>query len=116
MLLFENERGKIVVDDSVIAQIVANAANECFGVAGMAAKNIGEEFLGFFKRDNKDRGVKITCPDNKVNIEMHIVVTYGINIPAISESIIHKVVFTVEQALDVSVGDIKVFVDAVINK
>ena len=39
MLLFENERGKIVVDDSVIAQIVANAANECFGVAGMAAKN-----------------------------------------------------------------------------
>ena len=111
MLLFENERGKIVVDDSVIAQIVANAANECFGVAGM-----GEEFLGFFKRDNKDRGVKITCPDNKVNIEMHIVVTYGINIPAISESIIHKVVYTVEQALDVSVGDIKVFVDAVINK
>ena len=104
MLLFENERGKIVVDDSVIAQIVANAANECFGVAGMAAKNIGEEFLGFFKRDNK------------VNIEMHIVVTYGINIPAISESIIHKVVYTVEQALDVSVGDIKVFVDAVINK
>ena len=48
MLLFENERGKIVVDDSVIAQIVANAANECFGVVGMAAKNIGEEFLGFF--------------------------------------------------------------------
>ena len=47
---------------------------------------------------------------------MHIVVTYGINIPAISESIIHKVVYTVEQALDVSVGDIKVFVDAVINK
>ena len=79
-------------------------------------RQIGEEFLGFFKRDNKDRGVKITCPDNKVNIEMHIVVTYGINIPAISESIIHKVVYTVEQALDVSVGDIKVFVDAVINK
>ena len=40
MLLFENERGKIVVDDSVIAQIVANAANECFGVAGMVSLSV----------------------------------------------------------------------------
>ncbi|MCI5683455.1 MAG: Asp23/Gls24 family envelope stress response protein [Eubacteriales bacterium] len=116
MLLFENEKGKVVIDDAVIAQIVANAANECFGVAGMAAKNLGEEFLGFFKRDSKDRGVRISCSDNKLNIEMHIVVTYGINIPAICDSIIHKVVYTVEQALDIKVDDIKVFVDAVINK
>ena len=54
MLLFENERGKIVVDDSVIAQIVANAANECFGVAGMAAKNIGEELRHKYPRYQRE--------------------------------------------------------------
>ena len=35
MLLTENKEGFVVIDDSVLVSIVSNAANECFGVAGM---------------------------------------------------------------------------------
>lgn len=116
MLLFENKNGNIIIDDAVITQIVASVANECFGVAGMTAKNISEEFWGLFKKDSKDRGVNVYCTDNKLNIELHIMVTYGINIPAITESIIHKVEYSVQQILDIKPASVKVYVDAVCNK
>ena len=41
---------------SVLVSIVSNAANECFGVAGMTAKNVTEGFLGLFRKDSHDKG------------------------------------------------------------
>lgn len=40
-------------------------------------------------------------------------VTYGINIPAITESIVHKIAYSVETATGFKVRDVKVFVDSV---
>ena len=55
MLLTENKEGFVVIDDSVLVSIVSNAANECFGVAGMTAKNVTEGFLGLFRKDSHDK-------------------------------------------------------------
>ena len=41
-----NEYGKITVSNDVIATIVGGAANECYGVVGMASnKQIKDEYL-----------------------------------------------------------------------
>ena len=45
MLLTENKEGFVVIDDSVLVSIVSNAANECFGVAGMTAKNVTQIYI-----------------------------------------------------------------------
>lgn len=116
MLLTENKEGFVVIDDSVLVSIVSNAANECFGVAGMTAKNVTEGFLGLFKKDSHDKGIHVDCEGNEITIDLHIMVTYGINIPAITESIVHKVTYSVEQAVNFSVKCVNVYVDAISTK
>lgn len=116
MLLSDSGYGFIAIDDSVIVGVVADAANECFGVAGMAAKNMTEGFLGLFKKDSHDKGISVDCTNNDIVIDLHIMVTYGINIPAITESIVHKVTYSVEQAVDFKVKSVNVFVDALSTK
>ena len=49
--------------------------------------------------------------DDGLFIELHIIITYGLNISAICQSITNKVKYTVEQATGLDVAKIKVFVD-----
>ena len=46
-------------------------------------------------------------------IELHISVSYGVNIAAIADSITNKVRYTVESVTDLKVSKVNVFVDAI---
>ena len=116
MLKLENDKGNIIVDDNVIGNIVSIVANNCFGITGMTAKNVTEEFWALLKKDNLDRGIYIRCEDNEINIGLHIMVVYGINIPAITESIIHKISYSVEETTGFRVKKINIFVDQISTK
>ncbi len=45
-------------------------------------------------------------------IELHISVSYGVNINTIVESIVNKVRYTVEEATDLKVSKVNVYIDA----
>ena len=47
-----------------------------------------------------------------LNVDLHIIVTYGLNISAIVKSIVNKVRYTVEDATGLEVHKVNVFVDA----
>ena len=112
MLKFENPKGEIMVYDTVIAQIVGNAATSCFGVVGMASRNAADNIVSLLKWENIEKGVKVICSGDEIKIELHIVVTYGVNIPAITESIIHKVEYSVEEFTGFKVSSVEICVDS----
>ena len=60
----------------------------------------------------KERGEQVDL-DKKDNliIDLHIKVTYGTNINAVSKSISHKVAFAVEESIGIPVHQVNVFVD-----
>ncbi len=116
MLMLENSLGQITVDDSVIAGIASMVASNCFGIAGMEAKNMTEEFWALFKKDSSDRGIEVKCEKNEIYITLHIAVMYGVNIPAITESISHKVSYTVRELLGFPVAEVNIFVESVKTK
>ena len=111
MVSFENKYGKILILGDVLGNIVGKAIADCYGVVGMANRNTADGLVSLIKRDNLDRGVKVTAVDDKLQIELHIVVLYGINISAICESIIHKVAYFVEDVTGFEVSKVSVFVD-----
>ncbi len=113
MLKIENGNGSISVDENVVINIVADVARDCFGIVEMESKNASEEFWSLFKKNPYDKGIYVTFEENKILIDLHIMVSYGINIPAITESIVHKVQYTVEQITGFEVKTINVFVDSV---
>lgn len=113
MLRLSNTCGDIIVYDNVIAHIVGNAATSCFGVVGMASRNAGDDIVSLLRWDNVDKGVKVTSAGNEIMIELHIIVTYGVNIPVITESIIHKVSYSVEEITGFKVSQVDVFIDSI---
>ncbi len=115
MLKFNNSYGEINIVPEVVATIVGSATTKCFGVVGMAYKNATDGIVSLLKWENIEKGVNVTCTENEINIDIHIVVTYGVNIIAITESITHNVRYAVETATGFGVKKMNVYIDSIKN-
>ena len=96
------------------AELVSAAAQSGYGVAGMATRGATDSLKGLMNKDFPDKGVRVTEEDGKLIIELHIKVTYGLNITAAVKSITHKVKYVVEEATGLTVKTIRVSVDDVV--
>lgn len=112
MLNIKNHNGNITITQNVFANIVGNVINNCYGVVGMASKNTVDGIVSLLKKENYDKGVKVTCEGSDLLIDVHIIVSYGINLPAISRSIAKEVKYIVEKMTGFKVKKVNVFVDA----
>lgn len=109
----ENENGVIVLSDNVIARVAGIAASNCYGVVGMAYKNATDSIASLLKWDSITKGIKVSTDEEKIIVDLHIIVEYGVNINAICESIVEQVKYAVEDATGFKVGNINVNVDGV---
>ena len=109
----ENEYGMITIDDEVIARIAGYAALDCYGIVGMAAKNVKDGLVQLLKLESLTKGIKMTINENKINLEFHIIVEYGTNISVIANNIISTVKYKVEEYAGLKVEGINIFVDGV---
>lgn len=109
----DNEMGKIVVDEDVLAKYAGSAAVECFGVVGMASVSMKDGIVQLLKRDNIRHGVDVKIEENKLYIEMHIIVAYGVSIMTVAENLVDNVKYKVEEFTGMEVGKIVVCVEGV---
>lgn len=99
MIKFYNPLGKVCMTSDYFAGLVGAAAQSCYGVCGMATGGTSDSLKTIVLGTNyPDKGVRVTEEDGKLVIELHIKVTYGLNIAAIVRSITHKVKYAVEDA------------------
>jgi uncharacterized alkaline shock family protein YloU len=61
--------------------------------------------------DDHSQGVMVKSVNGSLVIDIHIAVSYGVNINAITDSIDHKVRYTVESATGLKVSKVNVHVD-----
>lgn len=111
MIKIENHLGIIEVSNTYFANLIGHVASECFGVSGLVNSTASQGLRSFFFRgDVLDKGVRVKNSGGKLVIDLHIAVTYGVNIAAIVKSIINKVTYTVECSSGLDVGKVNVFV------
>lgn len=113
MISYETRVGTVSLCENYLAKLIGKAVTSCFGVAGMAPATTKQRVFGTVKKDMLDRGIKVTGNADVVNIELHIIVTYGMNINAIAKSIVHKVKYTVKEATGIDVDKVTVKVDGI---
>lgn len=113
-MIVNNEKGSVEITNEVFTFIAGDAATKCFGVRGMAYRNVRDGIVSLLKRENMSKGVKVEFDGDKVNIDVHIIVDHGVNITAICESIINEVRYNVEKLTRVSVGSVNVKVDSIL--
>ena len=105
--------GQVIIDEEVIATYAGINAIECFGIVGMASVNMKDGFAQLLKRDNVSKGVHIKINDNKIYIDFHIIVSYGVNIATIADNIISNVKYKVEEFTGMEVDKINIYVEGV---
>ncbi|MDP4144697.1 MAG: Asp23/Gls24 family envelope stress response protein [Bacillota bacterium] len=113
MMGIANENGTINYSVEVLANIVGISTMECYGVVGMASKNASDGFWELVRRENLSRGVKINSKEDKLNIELFIVVEYGTKISVIANNIIQRIRYNVENFTGLKVSSITVNVQGV---
>ncbi len=113
MIKFENHLGVIDISHDYFVNLVGEAVISCFGVAAMAHTDTRQSLRDRLRKtpDSIDKGIRIRVKNQKLVIDLHIIVTYGTNISAIVKSITHKVRFIVEDKTGFGVARVNVFID-----
>lgn len=105
--------GEVIIDNEVIAKYAGSSAVESFGVVGMASVNVKDGFVNLLKKENISHGVNVLVEDNKILVDLHIIVAYGVSISAVADNLISSVKYKVEEFTGMEVEKIRVLVEGV---
>ena len=105
----EGTLGVIDISTTAVTTIANQAINQCYGVVGMANKNLANGIANLLSRDSK-RGIEVAIENGEITIDVYVIVEYGVRIRAVAESIQHTVKFHVEKALNMPVNDVNVYI------
>ncbi len=110
----ENDMGTVSIDSEVVATYAGSVAVECFGIVGMAAVNVRDGLVKLLKKDYLHHGisVEIEGPD-KITLNFHVIVSYGVSIMAVAENLMTTVQYKVEEFTGMKVNRINIFVEGV---
>ena len=91
--------GRIEVSPRVVASIVGHAANECYGIVGMAARGLRDGIAERLNRENVHRGVEIQVTPDGLVIELYVIAEYGTRISEVAHNLMSAVSYSVEKTL-----------------
>lgn len=109
----DTHMGNISIDQDVVAQYAGTVATECFGVVGMASMSVKDGLVKLLKKDNMARGIQVLLNNNKLTLNFHIIVSYGVSILAVSDNLIDSVKYKIEEFTGIEVEKINIFVEGV---
>ena len=105
--------GNVSIDNEVIAQYAGSVAMECFGIVGMAGINVKDGLVKLLKMDSMTRGINVSIKNNKLTVNFHVIVAYGVSILAVTDNLISNVKYKVEEFTGIEIEKINIFVEGV---
>ncbi len=110
----ETRLGKVMIDPEVIATYAGSVAVECFGIVGMAAVNMKDGLVKLLKKDYLTHGINVVVgEDNKITIDFHVIVSYGVSIGTVSDNLIETVKYKVEEITGMEIDKLNIYVEGV---
>ena len=111
---YVNNYGKVVIDDSVLRNIVADTVMESYGVVGLARRSAKDNFYELLGLDNMSKGVEVhRNDDGTFDIYVSIFILYGIRIAVVAQNIIDNVKYRIEKSLNIRVRRVNVLVQGI---
>lgn len=108
---FKTDLGTVTVNEDILLKVAGYSALECYGIVGMASKRTTDGIVQLLGRENLGRGVRIRAEEDLVNVDLYIIVEYGISISAVADSIINTVKYKIEHLTGINVGKVNVSVE-----
>ncbi|MEI3101884.1 MAG: Asp23/Gls24 family envelope stress response protein [Oscillospiraceae bacterium] len=116
MVNITNDMGNISITSEVFMNLAGDAATSCFGVKGMAGRSKEGGPLQLLRRESMSKGVDVSFNDDgSISLELHIGVDHGVNICAVSRSIMSEVSSKLDHLTGVPVKKVDVYIDTIIG-
>ena len=105
--------GNIMIDPEVIAQYAGSVAVECFGIVGMASVNVKDGLVKLLMKDSITHGIQVNIVNNKLYLDFHVIVAYGVCIATVADNLISNVKYKVENFTGLEIEKINIYVEGV---
>ena len=117
-LEINNEFGHVSISDDVIASVAGGAAVSCYGIIGMASKNqVKDGITEILRKENYAKGINVKKDEDKLVIDLYIIVMYGTKISEIANNVQSSVKYQIEKTLGVKVDEINIYIQGIkVNK
>ncbi|MBR4710776.1 MAG: Asp23/Gls24 family envelope stress response protein [Clostridia bacterium] len=108
-----NEIGTIFITEDVLLKLAGYAALECYGIVAMSAKRATDGIVEWLGRENLAKGVQIRNVDDQLDVELFIIVEYGISIAEVCKTIVDTVRYKLENMTGLKVRKVGVTVEGI---
>ena len=110
----EGQLGTITIESEVIARYAGSTAVECFGIVGMAAVSMKDGLVKLLRMESLKHGISVKITeDNKIRLNFHVIVAYGVNISTIADNLVSNVKYKVEDFTGMEIEKINIYVEGV---
>ena len=108
-----DELGNIHIAEEVLAAVAAAAASEVPGVSGLSA-NFGSDIAELLGKKNQGKGVRIQVEEEKITVEVAVLMAYGHTIPEVGKAVQENVKTTMESITGLDIAAVNVSVAGVV--
>ncbi|MDO4803225.1 MAG: Asp23/Gls24 family envelope stress response protein [Lachnospiraceae bacterium] len=109
----KTEYGEVTVNSDVIATYAGSVAVGCFGIVGMAAISMKDGLVHLLKKDSLKYGINVKIDGNKISLVLHCIVSYGVNLTAMTDNLVESVRYKVEQFTGMTIEHIDIMIDGI---
>ena len=109
----KNEYGTIYIAEDVMLKVVGYAALECYGIVAMSGQRATDGIVEWLGRENLTKGVQIRNVGDMLDVDLYIIVEYGISISEVCKTIIETVRYKLESTTGVKVRKISISVEGI---
>ena len=108
-----NDLGQITISEDVLLKVAGYAALECYGIVAMSSKRAKDGFVEWLDRENLTKGVQINVTDGGIDIDLFIIVEYGISIVEVCNIIKSQVCYKIENMTGARVRRVNISVEGI---
>ena len=108
-----NDLGQITISEDVLLKVAGYAALECYGIVAMSSKRAKDGCVEWLGRENLTKGVQINVTDGGIDIDLFIIVEYGISIVEVCNIIKSQVCYKIENMTGAKVRRVNISVEGI---
>ena len=108
-----NDLGLITISEDVLLKVAGYAALECYGIVAMSSKRAKDGFVEWLGKENLTKGVQVNITEAGIDIDLFIIVEYGISIVEVCNIIKSQVCYKIENRTGAKVRRVNISVEGI---
>ncbi len=108
-----NDLGVITISEYVLLKLAGYAALECYGIVAMSSKRAKDGFVEWLGKENLTKGVQVNITEAGIDIDLFIIVEYGISIVEVCNIIKSQVCYKIENMTGAKVRRVNISVEGI---